>query len=275
MSKLIPGICTQCGANLSVDQNMDAMICPYCNTPFIVEKAIQNFNTTYTTINNITAQNVFVAGNINNDFEISGGILNKYNGSSLDIVIPDNVVRIGKKVFFDMAIRSVFMSNNVTFIDNEAFAGCTNLEKLTLSQNLEQIGGDVFNGNFKLDLFLPDSLYNITSGVGNFCDFCKSVHLSSIVLSRFNRMELGAKEIYLDNKKLTVDDFINNPILGEKLYNTKLAGEYRNIKRKEGQAQQQQQQESWKKAGRCQFCGGTFKGFFTPICSKCGMKKNY
>lgn len=44
---LIPGICTQCGATLTADDTKDCMICPYCNTPFIVEKAINNFHNTY------------------------------------------------------------------------------------------------------------------------------------------------------------------------------------------------------------------------------------
>ena len=37
---LVPGICTQCGATLSADTSKDRMLCPYCGTPFIVEKAI-------------------------------------------------------------------------------------------------------------------------------------------------------------------------------------------------------------------------------------------
>ncbi len=36
--------CTNCGANLSVDNSKDAAICPFCGTAYIVEKAIQNFN---------------------------------------------------------------------------------------------------------------------------------------------------------------------------------------------------------------------------------------
>lgn len=32
--------CTNCGANLEVDNSRDAAICPYCHTPYVVEKAI-------------------------------------------------------------------------------------------------------------------------------------------------------------------------------------------------------------------------------------------
>lgn len=42
---LIPARCTQCGAELQVDSTAEAAVCQYCQTPFIVEKAINNYNT--------------------------------------------------------------------------------------------------------------------------------------------------------------------------------------------------------------------------------------
>ncbi len=53
---LVPAKCTQCGANLQIDPANEATICPSCNTPFITEKAINNYNTTnVTNIGNIHA----------------------------------------------------------------------------------------------------------------------------------------------------------------------------------------------------------------------------
>ena len=43
-TRLVPAVCTQCGAKLEVDPTQDAAVCPYCNTPYIVDKAIQNYN---------------------------------------------------------------------------------------------------------------------------------------------------------------------------------------------------------------------------------------
>ena len=40
---LVPAKCTQCGASLQVDNSLDAAVCQFCNTPFIVEKAINNY----------------------------------------------------------------------------------------------------------------------------------------------------------------------------------------------------------------------------------------
>lgn len=52
--KIVAAKCTNCGGVLEVDAEKDAAVCKYCNTPFIVEKAIENYNITnnYTTINN-------------------------------------------------------------------------------------------------------------------------------------------------------------------------------------------------------------------------------
>lgn len=58
---LVPAKCTQCGASLDVDSSQEAAICPHCKTPFITEKAINNFNTTnVTNIDTINAEVVNV-----------------------------------------------------------------------------------------------------------------------------------------------------------------------------------------------------------------------
>lgn len=42
---LVPAICSQCGAKVSVDPTKEAAVCEYCGTPFIVEKAINKYST--------------------------------------------------------------------------------------------------------------------------------------------------------------------------------------------------------------------------------------
>lgn len=53
---LVSAICPQCGAKVDVDPDKDAVICEYCNTPFSVEKAINNYNINKTTIINNNAR---------------------------------------------------------------------------------------------------------------------------------------------------------------------------------------------------------------------------
>lgn len=50
----VPAKCTQCGADLTVDNGKDAAICSACGTPFIVEKAIQNYKLS---VENLAIQN--------------------------------------------------------------------------------------------------------------------------------------------------------------------------------------------------------------------------
>jgi hypothetical protein len=42
---LVAAKCTQCGANLEIDDSLEAAVCKFCNSAFIVEKAINNYNT--------------------------------------------------------------------------------------------------------------------------------------------------------------------------------------------------------------------------------------
>ena len=54
-TRLVPALCTQCGAQIEVDPNQEAAVCKYCGTPFIVEKAINQY-TSYIHVQN-TYQN--------------------------------------------------------------------------------------------------------------------------------------------------------------------------------------------------------------------------
>lgn len=266
--KLFPGICTQCGATLSVDKNNTDMICPYCNTPFIVEKAIQNFNTMYNITNGITPKNVIVQGDEKKEFDIIGGVLTRYNGSSLNIIIPNNVIAIGDEVFKYTKIKSVFMSDNVKAINRSAFMGCNELEEIVLSKNLENIGYSAFWGTTKLKLHLPDSVEYIDNII-NFFDGV-SIYLSNKLLDKFDTFPVRAKEIYLDGKKLSINDLKTNQILRKKLWHTNIGQELLKIEQ-----QEEQKKKMWKQNKCCQYCGGKFKGFFNITCTQCGRKKDY
>ena len=57
---LVPAVCTQCGAQIEVDDTHEAGVCKHCGTAFVTEKAICNYNNIYNITNNINAQNLFV-----------------------------------------------------------------------------------------------------------------------------------------------------------------------------------------------------------------------
>lgn len=60
--------CTQCGANLKVDNSLEAAVCSYCNAAYIVEKAINNYNETNYNYTNISNSVINIIGQ-ENDIE--------------------------------------------------------------------------------------------------------------------------------------------------------------------------------------------------------------
>ena len=60
---LVAAKCTQCGSNLQVDSSKEATICPYCGTPFITEKAINNYKVE---IGSVVVEAVSVETKLNN-----------------------------------------------------------------------------------------------------------------------------------------------------------------------------------------------------------------
>ena len=55
---LVAAKCTQCGANIEVDESKEAGICKYCGTAFITEKVITNYNTYITNNNNFAGATI-------------------------------------------------------------------------------------------------------------------------------------------------------------------------------------------------------------------------
>lgn len=69
---LVAAKCTECGANIEIDDTKEAGICKYCGTAFITEKAITNYNTYITNNNNFAGANInVVGGDIENLLELA------------------------------------------------------------------------------------------------------------------------------------------------------------------------------------------------------------
>lgn len=61
---LVKAKCPICGGELDVNAEAECLVCKFCGSPFIVEKAINNYNTSVTNnvTNNIKADNVIIQG---------------------------------------------------------------------------------------------------------------------------------------------------------------------------------------------------------------------
>lgn len=157
--------CTNCGGVLAVDDSKDAAICPFCNTPYIVEKAINNYSIT----NNISigyGAVVNIIGSESNDFEIVAGKLIKYKGALRDVVIPDTVTIIGEMAFNDLeGIRKVTIPKSVTSIEDSAFQNCKNLKRVNMPKSVTSIG------SFDACAFEHCSSLKTAGPIGSGCDY--------------------------------------------------------------------------------------------------------
>ena len=102
--------CTNCGAILNVDDTKEALICEYCRSAFMAEKAVNAYS-----INGINTTGDSV------DFDIIAGRLKKYNGASMNVTIPNSVTEIEELAFKGCSgLTSVTMPNSVTKIGDSA-----------------------------------------------------------------------------------------------------------------------------------------------------------
>ena len=172
---LVQAKCTNCGANLEINNTLDAAVCPYCGAAFIVEKAINNYNTT----NHINAGVVNVYGGNSADFVIRGGVLEKYNGAATEVVIPNSVKIIGGHAFSGCkGITSVVIPDSVQEIGSGAFYDCAALTSVTIPNSVQNIGVWAFRECGSLvAVVIPDSVKYIASETFSECTTLEAVTL--------------------------------------------------------------------------------------------------
>ena len=254
---LVQAKCTNCGANLEVDNSKDAAICTYCGTPFIVEKAIHNYNTT----NNIQAGVVNIYGGNSADFVITAGKLLEYNGVSTDVVIPDTVKEIGSGVFEGYSyLTSIQIPNSVTSIEINAFKGCSSLKNITIPNSVTSIGWYAFSDCTALtSITIPNSVTNIEDNAFHHCTSLASVTLP-------NRMINMGRDVFYDCIKLSeVQNYYDE-------YSWCNAGPFFEKKWKEKEREEMAER---RRRGVCQHCGGVFEGILKKRCKRCRNPKDY
>lgn len=270
---LVPGICTQCGATLSADNTKDCMICPYCGTPFIVEKAINNFHNTY----NISNSVVNIYSPKESDFVIRAGVLEKYTGSDTVVSIPDNVIAIGNEAFRNCTgLEDVSIPESVESIGSGAFQDCRKLKKVVFPKNLKEIGLSAFSNCYSLsEIYLPDSVTKIGGNAFYCCTKLVTVRMPN---NGYGPQETGGyaylNHVFPGCNNLTDVDLPNESWLhvlnGSKYY----LDRWERLREQENKKQLETINKR-KQQGVCTNCGGKFKGIFDVRCSKCGKSKDY
>lgn len=186
--------CPNCGGILAVDNKNDAAICPFCEMPYVVEKAVTNYNIT-NNINVGSGATINVFNPADSGFLIEIGVLKSYNGAQTDIVIPDcvkeiapsafnncygltsvvipeSVTKIGECAFKNCGnIKTVHIPDSVTEIGKSAFEGCARLETVRLSKNISVIEDSAFKNCKNLsDIFIPQNVKKIYNSALWGCD---------------------------------------------------------------------------------------------------------
>ena len=116
-------------------------------------------------------------------FEIINGVLTKYNGEQIYVVIPDIVTTIGESAFKKGKVVSVTIPNSVTSIGDKAFYNCDSLTGITIPSSVTTIGDEAFSDCYSLTgITIPSS---VTSIGGHAFSYCKS--LTNIAVDANNK----------------------------------------------------------------------------------------
>lgn len=304
---LVKAICTQCGANLEVDNTTDAAICQYCGAPFIVEKAINIFNNYGSNI--IYANNIMVKheNKVDDSFKIANNVLVKYTGYDEIVTIPEGVTKIGSQAFGgefpnepNRFVKIVNLPSSCREIGTFAFSGCTNLQKINGLENilkigtgafkrcenlrgifeakkLKFIGSWVFDGTGYSYIDISNAEGGSTLGLFNNTPNLETVKLSS-KLWKENEVCLLFYEFDSDIykyvgsgssvKEVYIDNVCHN-------YQSELALDRRMMGTELYRKARERQEQMRKDKGLCLYCGGPLKGLLKKRCTKCGREKKY
>ncbi len=257
---LVNGKCPNCGGILQTDPSHDAAVCPYCDTPFIVEKAINEYN--IVNHNTIHAQtvNIYQQGDVaeskeENRFIISDPEIYKDELSDLDRAMGRRCAR--------MTVRGTQKSADGIMLSG--VLGEYVITELVFEEGVVWITGRWGWGKTLKYLSLPKSLMQIESEA-----FANNTALEKVLCFP----ELLEKPGYSD------DAFSGTPFEGS-MKSAKGRAEYEARQRKiSEESARKAQQEAWRAAGRCWKCGGRLKKdkllkeYYR--CVKCGqsMRRN-
>lgn len=117
------------------------------------------------------------------DFVIENGVLTKYTGKGVDIVIPDGVTAIGEHAFSFSDITSVKIPPSVTSIGKSAFFCCMKLADVTINNGTRTIGNCAFEQSAITNLIIPDSVTTIGHMAFSECHNLTSISISDSVTS--------------------------------------------------------------------------------------------
>ena len=197
---MTPLRCDLCGGSLVMDISGEFAACEHCGTKYMRDYLQLKISGAVTIQGNVATRPA--------DFTILAGVLQKYSGESIDVVIPDNVTKIADGAFRGMGIRSVVIPDSVTHIGNDAFAS-TQLKELVIPDSVVEIGYGAFSHSELQSVQLSNSLKKIDQFVFNDTKLKELVIPDSVVeigYGAFGHSEL--QSVQLSNSLKEIGHFV-------------------------------------------------------------------
>lgn len=229
---LVPAKCTQCGANIEIDNTHEAGVCKYCGTPFITEKAITNYNTYITNVtkNNFNGATINIGGgNIENYRTLARRAVSSKSYSDivqyykkviemksndweaafyLEIyspVVKGNYVNINEKAVCEYAVKWLNLRDNFTGKDKEIGATIFSIACALCEDGrikfLHNDANSCYKAIIKADV-LFDAAFNILNGKDNGVVLIylkelmtKLSHIKSALIQSGNKKTPGGKQL--------------------------------------------------------------------------------
>lgn len=139
--------CDFCGGRLVMDDSREFATCEMCGTKYMkttIQQKIQEIRGSVAIEGDVSVKQA--------DFIIRGGVLEKYNGASTDVVIPNIVTYIGDGAFENcLGIKSVIIPDTVEVIGCKAFYACVNLVSIDIPSSVNEIGYQAFTNCTSLE----------------------------------------------------------------------------------------------------------------------------
>ena len=150
-------------------------------------------------------------------------------------------------------------------------------EYVRIPDGIINIGAEAFHNARVVSVELPDSVTEIREGAFSGCEHLERIRLSTrLLVIRKNAFQscISLSDIALPASLQEIDKAAFSAC-------PELPAVSDFIRRKEAEAKDAEYLRSrrpvWRRQGRCQYCGGFFKGGLKGIkvCSMCGMEKDY
>lgn len=198
------------------------------------------------------------------------------------VTIPNSLTSISDYTFLECEnLTSVTIPNSVTSIGYQAFGSCRNLTSITIPNSVSSIGEAAFFNCKKLvSVTIPDGIISIGDSEFIGCENLTFITIPGSVTAISDMAFRSCPKVTIYTKPGCYTYYWAKRA-GIPVEEDEASKAERLEKEEKRIAHEKQVEEAWetyverKQAGRCTFCGGTFKGLFAKKCTNCGKGKDY